>query len=143
MFGLRKIFFSFNVIVSGFLCPCEIPAQDFDFGKQIRPILTRNCISCHGADEDHREADLRLDTFDGATDWAIVPGDPDDSEVMARVTSDDDGDRMPPPEHGAPLSANEIKLLSKWIESGAKYSKHWSFVKPVADAAPMQHTQAE
>lgn len=104
-----------------------------DFNLTIRPILARHCTACHGTDEATREADLRLDNFDGATKdlggyAAIVPGDPDSSELMERVTSDDDP--MPPDGH-ARLTEDEIETLRRWIADGASYEKHWAFELPV------------
>ncbi|WP_206028444.1 DUF1553 domain-containing protein [Thalassoroseus pseudoceratinae] len=113
-----------------------------DFATVIRPILARNCFSCHGPDDESREADLRLDTREGATAElltgavAVVPGDAKTSELVARVTTDDESLRMPPPDSGHNLSAAEAKLLQEWINAGAKYAKHWSFVKPVRPALP-------
>ena len=110
-----------------------------NFNDQIRPILTRHCTSCHGPDEASREADLRLDTFHGATadlgDYAaIVPGDAHASLLVERVTSSDDP--MPPASFGRSLNAEEIDLLKRWIDEGAKYQKHWSFIKPVRPTVP-------
>lgn len=109
------------------------------FNDQIRPILTRHCTSCHGPDEASREADLRLDTFGGATadlgDYAaIVPGDADASLLVERITSSDDP--MPPESFGRSLNAEEIDLLKRWINEGAPYEKHWAFKKPVQPAIP-------
>ena len=109
------------------------------FNDQIRPILTRHCTSCHGPDEASREADLRLDTFGGATadlgDYAaIVPGDADASLLVERITSSDDP--MPPESFGRSLNAEEIDLLKRWINEGAPYEKHWAFIKPVQPAIP-------
>ncbi len=116
--------------------PIRAADHEIDFGSQIRPILSRHCTSCHGPDEEGRAANFRIDTFDGATESAIVPGEPDDSEVMERVRSDEEGYRMPPHEHGDALSEEEIALLEKWIAAGAEYEKHWSFVPPVKADPP-------
>ena len=107
-----------------------------DFNLQIRPILSRHCISCHGPDEGDRQADLRLDTFEGSTAYAIVPGDADGSDVIDRIISNDDDLRMPPPDHADALQPEEIKLLREWIDQGAQYAVHWSFVKPIKDQPP-------
>ncbi|MCA9197944.1 MAG: PSD1 domain-containing protein [Planctomycetales bacterium] len=106
-----------------------------DFAKQVQPILADNCLSCHGFDEEHREADVRLDTFDGATGQdgstpAIVPHEPDQSELLARIQSDDDDLRMPPTDSGKTLTAEEIDILRQWIAEGANYTKHWAFIAP-------------
>ncbi|MDG2013122.1 MAG: PSD1 and planctomycete cytochrome C domain-containing protein [Pirellulaceae bacterium] len=110
-----------------------------DFNRQIRPILSRHCSSCHGPDEASREADLRLDTFAGATadlgDYAaVVPGDPQASELMLRIMSDDDP--MPPEDHGARLTKQEIDSLRQWISEGAAFQKHWAFKTPMQPAIP-------
>lgn len=112
-----------------------VTAQEVDFNRDIRPILSRHCISCHGPDEAHRSADLRLDIRDDAL-AAIEPEDPESSEMYFRITSDDEGDRMPPPDHGDALTAAEVALVKSWIEQGANYAKHWSFVVPVQKPLP-------
>jgi len=99
------------------------------YARDIKPILAANCFSCHGADEEHREADLRLDTFKNATarrdsGTAIVPGAAEKSEVMARILSHDDDLRMPPADSGKKISAEEVEILRRWIQQGAAYEKH-------------------
>ena len=107
------------------------------FGAEVRPILARSCLPCHGFDPSTREAGLRLDRRDEAVkprgrsgDRAIAPGDPAASLILERVSTDDEWDRMPP--EGEPLSAEEIDLLSRWIEQGAEYEAHWSW-EPIAE----------
>ncbi len=105
-----------------------------DFNLTIRPILARHCTGCHGTDEATREADLRLDHFEGATADlggypAIVPGHPDSSLLINRITSDDDP--MPPDGH-VRLTGDEVETLRRWISDGASYEKHWSFELPVS-----------
>ena len=124
--------------VIGFALTGDVAAQ-IDFNRQIRPILSRHCIGCHGPDEGSREADLRLDTQAGATMdlggyAAVAPGDPESSELIIRVTSDDDP--MPPEGHGERLSDEEVELLRDWIRGGAAFQKHWSFVKPQSPDVP-------
>src|SRR5262245_4875113 len=89
------------------------PSVDYD--RQIRPILSDKCFRCHGPDAESREAGLRLDRADGIPDYVIVPGKPDESELVARITSDDDEMRMPPPASNLKLSTEEKALLAKWI----------------------------
>ncbi|QDT12248.1 PSD1 and planctomycete cytochrome C domain-containing protein [Planctomycetes bacterium K23_9] len=106
-----------------------------NFSRDISPILSENCFSCHGFDEASREADLRLDTFAGATGEdggtaGIVPNDPNASELVARILSDDADMLMPPPDSGRKLSAKQVQLLTTWVSQGAQYSKHWSFTPP-------------
>src|SRR5271155_3244517 len=73
------------------------PAKQIDYTRDVRPILSSNCFRCHGPDDKARKARLRLDTKAGATKSAIVPGDPKKSELIDRITSDDDSTVMPPP----------------------------------------------
>src|SRR5262245_14575117 len=102
------------------------------FNRDIRPILSSKCFACHGFDAKKRQADLRLDTPEGATadhdgSRAIVPGDLAKSELWRRVTSTDEDEMMPPPTSKKMLTADEKALLKRWIEQGAKYQKHWAF----------------
>jgi hypothetical protein len=111
------------------------------FNRDVRPILAANCLACHGPDDNAREADLRLDTVQGATAdlggyQAIVPGDPEASELLRRVASDDDDERMPPPESNKTLTAAERETLRQWIADGAAYAQHWAFVAPQRPAVP-------
>lgn len=110
---------------------CQIHADEIDFDRQIRPILANHCCACHGFDAHSRQADLRLDTRDGALSSgsgdAIVPGDPDASQLIQRIQHDDPGAIMPPPEFGKPLSAEQKRLLHDWIQAGAVYTEHWAF----------------
>ena len=103
------------------------------FNRDIRPILSDRCFQCHGPDAKQREADLRLDSAEGARAdlggyAAIVSNKLDESMLWERVTSDDPDLRMPPDDTGKPLSAEQIALLRRWIESGAEYQPHWSFM---------------
>ena len=111
------------------------------FNRDVRPILSNNCFYCHGPDEKKRSAKLRLDELDSATQdrqgsRAIVPGHPEQSELLKRVTSVDPEELMPPPKsQRAALSAEQIAILKKWIEQGAKYEGHWAFV-PLSNELP-------
>ena len=94
--------------------------------REIRPILSEHCFACHGPDSAARKAELRLDSFEGATEdrggyAPIVPGDPDASELIYRVESEDELDVMPPPSMQKPLSAEQKDLLRRWVASGAAY----------------------
>ena len=115
------------------------------YNFNIRPILSDKCYKCHGPDAAHREAHLRLDIADSAYAaltvtkgaYAIVPGKPDQSELLKRITSSDITFMMPPPDaHLGMLSDYEKKLFRKWIEQGAKYEKHWAFTVPVKAPLP-------
>jgi len=113
--------------------PAEVPR----FNRDIRPILADRCFACHGPDSGTRQASLRLDTQEGAHEWAIVPGEPEASEVMARVSSTDPKVRMPPAEaKKPPLSPQEIELLRKWIAAGAQYEPHWAYIRPERPQVP-------
>lgn len=106
-----------------------------DFGRDIRPILAGKCFSCHGPDPEHRQADLRLDEEQAAHASAIVPGKADESEFVDRITSHDPDLRMPPGD-GKSLSKQEVQLLKRWIDQGARYDIHWAFVAPVRPTVP-------
>lgn len=113
-----------------------------DFQKEVLPLLSDRCFTCHGPDEATREAGLRLDQRDGAVAeldsgaFAVKPGEPDASELLARVASEDADVRMPPPEVGPPLSADQVALLRRWVAAGAPYERHWGFVPPQRPAVP-------
>ena len=101
------------------------------FNRDIRPILSEKCYSCHGPDSGTREAELRLDTETGAHEAAIMPGDADSSELFSRVSSDDPEARMPPPNSKKPpLTPEQLELIKKWINAGAKYEPHWAYIAP-------------
>ncbi|MDP3071454.1 MAG: DUF1553 domain-containing protein [Opitutaceae bacterium] len=116
-----------------------------DFNRDIRPILSDKCIRCHGPDDENRKGGqngLRLDTAAGAREdlgggaFAIVPGHPGKSELIARITTTDDDELMPPRKSGKTLSPAEIDLLKRWIESGGAYARHWSYEPPKRSAVP-------
>lgn len=106
------------------------------FNRDIRPILSENCYHCHGPDASARKADLRLDTEEGAKEWAIVEGDAESSEVVARVLTDDPDLMMPPPDSERSLSEKQKQMIQRWIGQGASYQKHWSFEPPVLPPIP-------
>lgn len=115
-----------------------------DFNRQVKPILSENCFKCHGPDEGSREGKLRLDVREHALQaaksgaFAIVPGKPEESELLLRVT--DTHEAMPPAETGKKLKPREIEVLRQWIKEGAHYARHWSFVPPVAAELPAVKT---
>lgn len=131
-----------RVIILFFLALTSlISAQEISFNQDIRPILSNKCFFCHGPDEKTREGGLRLDTREGALEdhdgfFAIVPGKPDDSEIIYRVTEATGDEAMPPPHaKKESLTEAEIALLRRWIEQGAPYQGHWAF-EPIAKANP-------
>ncbi len=113
-----------------------------DFNREIRPILSDNCFKCHGPDEKHRMANLRLDLRDGgayaqrAKGALIVPGDAAKSILFQRVSHPDKNRRMPPPNAELTLSAKQTQLIKEWIDEGAKWETHWAFSAPVRPSLP-------
>ena len=112
------------------------------YNRHVLPILLENCFSCHGPDQAARKAGLRLDRRENALAEAesgahpIVPGNPDESEMIFRVTATDEEDIMPQPKSGKTLTKSEIAILHRWIEEGAAYETHWAFVPPERVASP-------
>ena len=132
---------------------CGGPVTDgvVDYNWDVRPILSDNCYRCHGPDDGAREAGLRLDIRDevvAATPGSpgrgvIEPGDPSLSELIRRVSSDDPDYRMPPPHTHRTLSNAEIETLTRWIEQGAEYKRHWSFIPPADHVPPASRYSAD
>src|SRR5688572_18525927 len=117
-------------------------ARPVDFQREIRPILSQNCFLCHGPDENERKAGLRLDIREDALKpaksgaRAIIPNQPDESELLKRVTHSDPDELMPPGKSGKKLTSRDIELLRRWIAEGAPYATHWAYVKPVRAQLP-------
>lgn len=116
-------------------------ADEPTFNKDIRPILADKCFHCHGPDANTREADLRLDeesaakaSRDGLA--AIVPGNATGSQLIDRIFADDPDLQMPPPDSGRTLSESEKATLRQWIDNGATWEQHWSFIAPQRPAVP-------
>lgn len=108
-----------------------------EFNRDVRPILFDSCIACHGPDSAAREADLRLDRREAAIDaGAIVPGDPESSELIRRVMSSDEWEIMPPLETKKTLTAEQKAILVRWIQEGAEYEPHWSLIPPTRPELP-------
>jgi len=131
---------AFVAILLGFNSSARAAGPDFN--QEIRPILARNCYKCHGPDDEARKAGLRLDHRETAikeTDSGsapIVPGRPDDSELVARINASDESVRMPPRSTNLQLSPQQRDLLRRWIAAGAEYQPHWSFVAPKSPPLP-------
>lgn len=112
-----------------------VRAQDIEFNRDIRPILSENCFQCHGPDSGQRKAGLRLDQRDSALadngeGAAIVPGKPAASRLVARISEARLSRRMPPAKSGRKLTPQQIDLLTRWVAQGAGYQRHWSFIPP-------------
>lgn len=118
--------------------------DSIDYNLHIRPILSDRCFKCHGPDANQRKANLRLDSHEGAmaalkdnpSAHAIVPGEPDKSEVFLRISSTDTAMVMPPVKSNLKLYEHEIELIRKWIAQGAKYKPHWAFISPKQPPLP-------
>ena len=118
-------------------------AESVSFNRDVRPIFSDKCYYCHGTDPNHRKADRRLDTREGALAEkdgvrAIVPGKPEESDAIVRILSTDADEQMPPPKSNKTLTAAEKETLRRWVAEGAKYEPHWAFVAPVRPTVPAE-----
>jgi len=135
-----------RAITAATLAPlATVGAQSVSFADDVLPILSDRCFQCHGPDSQARKADLRLDDRNsvfGERDGAaiIVPGDPEQSELIARITATDD-DVMPPRQSHLRLSAAEIETLRNWVAQGAPWQTHWAYVAPQRPTPPKTNTQ--
>jgi len=131
----------------GMLLVLDLPARvaagsgPVNFSRDIRPLLSDNCFQCHGPDASQRQADLRLDQQSGlfrtSDSMAMVaPGNPADSELWRRLTTDNPDERMPPADSGRNLTDAQRDLIRRWIEQGADWKQHWAFVGPSRPALP-------
>lgn len=119
------------------LCGPNVLAQQLDFNRDIRPILSENCFYCHGQDGNKRQAELRLDVREAAVHaGAIVPGNVQKSSVISRIRSQDPEQLMPPSKSNRRLSEEQKKTLELWIQQGANYQTHWAYVAPVRPPEP-------
>ena len=146
---MRKLYFL--GVFFGWVFPACQPAEtsradragQVDYNYHIRPILSDKCFQCHGPDANTREAGLRLDTPEGAYAalkdnpgmHALVPGNPEISQMYLRISATDVSRRMPPVESNLSLSQEEIERIRKWIEQGGEYKRHWAFIAP--EKAPL------
>lgn len=112
-----------------------LSAEPPSFNREIRPILAEYCFACHGPDAAERKANLRLDQRENALS-ALSPGGPESSEVLRRIMTDDPEDRMPPADSHKSLSDAQKARLRAWIEGGAPYERHWSFLPPLRSELP-------
>ncbi|WP_442508420.1 DUF1553 domain-containing protein [Novipirellula sp. SH528] len=130
-----------SFVIAGFALPAR--ADEVEFNRDIRPIFSDTCFKCHGPDANTREAGLRLDLPEAAVAdlggyAAIVPGNADDSEAVARIESDDPELLMPPPDSGLVLTADQRSRVRQWIDQGAKYQRHWAFEPITRPTAPVE-----
>src|SRR6266508_1876825 len=133
---LRRLFHTLLVIAGAALgLTAEQAAQPkgIDFNREIRPILSDNCFTCHGPDEKQRQAGLRLDRPEGVFAdrggyRVIVPGRPSESRLYQRISAENRLVRMPPPAANRTLTPRQVDLIRGWIEQGAEYKPHWSFI---------------
>jgi hypothetical protein len=120
----------------------QFAGPEVDFAREVRPILSEHCFTCHGPDEAKRSAGLRLDTPEGllaalpSGGHAVVPGKLDESELAYRLSPELPGDVMPPAAFGKPLKEAQVATLKRWIEEGARWEAHWSFVAPAKPPLP-------
>ena len=117
-------------------------ADEVNFTRDVRPILSGRCFKCHGPDANARDADLRLDRREDAVEFAaITPGAPDESSLIERISSSDPDVRMPP--SGKALTSGEIGILREWIQTGANYERHWAYVKPEPQPLPADSSESD
>ena len=136
MYSTRLLrFWPFLIVV--LLSGRTVEAQ-VDFNRDVRPILSDKCFKCHGPDASSREGDLRLDRYDDAKHVLEIKKD-DLGELIRRIKSTDNDEKMPPPNSGIQLSAKEVDTLTRWVKGGASYQKHWSY-RPISSvtAPPIQ-----
>ena len=124
------------ILFLGVFLGATCAAEPINFSRQIRPILSENCIACHGPDEKGRKGKLRLDDEQDAKrdrkgDFVILPGKPEQSELIKRIESTDPDDVMPPPKQHKTIAPAQLALLKEWIKQGAVWGRHWSY-EPVA-----------
>ncbi len=132
-------------ILVALIIPRAAPGQQskgkLGFNRDIRPILSDNCFTCHGPDNNLRKARLRLDRGDGLQDdrggrRIIVPGKSAASELFRRITASDPDERMPPHTSNKHLTRNQIELIRRWLDEGGAYQKHWSLIAPRRPVLP-------
>ncbi len=116
--------------------PSKANARPVSFSREVRPILSENCLYCHGQDANHRKADLRLDTALGQKD-AVKPGDAEGSELVKRLFSQDPEEVMPPPDSNRHVTPEQRELLKRWVAEGATFEDHWTFQPITRPAVPV------
>ncbi len=135
-FNLLRTCFG-SMLAAGVVTGVTSAADEIDFNRDIRPILSDNCFACHGPDANHRKGDLRLDVReDAVAAKAIAPGKPEMSKLIARILSTDPEQMMPPMDSPKRLTAAQKELLKKWVASGAVYQGHWAYQPPKKPTVP-------
>jgi hypothetical protein len=138
-------------VLAGVQCSPATAADDIPqtilFNRDIRPILSDHCFLCHGPDKTQRKARLRLDLEESAMAdrggyHAVLPGQPEKSEVILRITERDAKRRMPPVSTGRKLTPRQVELLRRWIAQGANWQKHWSLIPPQRPGLPAVKNKA-
>ncbi len=130
------------IVVCLAVAPSLRAAEPVDFNRDIRPILSDKCFTCHGPDEKQRQAGLRFDKPEGISqplesgEIAVVAGDVEKSALVQRITSPDESVRMPPADSEKQLTPREIELLMRWVKEGGQYAAHWSFLTPKRPTVP-------
>ena len=146
-YHFRVCFSWLSIALLSTFCLPSLHATDLEYNRDVRPILAENCFACHGFDKAKREAGFRLDTPEGGLakldsgDFAIVPGMPDESELIKRIFGNDDA-IMPPHASGKKLTDLQKGILKSWVERGANYAKHWSFIAPKKVQPPTDFPEA-
>ena len=121
-------------LVSAPAAPAPAP---IDYTQDIRPILAENCFYCHGQDATKREAKLRLDTREGQrVNNVVVPGQPNESELIARILSTEEDEQMPPADSHRILTPAQKDTLRRWVAEGAPFTPHWTFSAPTRPTPP-------
>ncbi len=132
----RKALIAFALVLTA-TARLSAGPKPIEYSREVQPILTAHCYACHGPDEGKRKGKLRLDQRDAAIKKAIKPGNSALSPLLERIQSDDPDQVMPPPHSKKDrLSATQIAILRRWIDEGAKFDLHWSYVKPTRPALP-------
>ena len=140
--GFRLLATLWVVGLSGYAPRASAATGTVDFNRDVRPILSDHCYACHGFDDQTRKASLRLDLKETALRGgksgkpAVVPGQPEASDLVARILTTDPDDHMPPADFGKPLTAAQTETLRRWVAEGAEFRDHWAFIAPESPGLP-------
>ena len=135
-----------TLIILGLVVSSFLQAENIDFARDIQPIFAEHCTTCHGPDEQKGGLNLTeeesLHSKLKSGEPALVPGKPEDSELLYRISTQDTDELMPPPEHGSRLKPAEVALIRQWISEGAKWSQHWAYRPLKQTPLPKVHSSA-